>query len=146
MIHSARPTVSPVATIIFCCFVLLDVKSGDGRTDEQTDNMCKNNDHYQPGLWVGWVDQFTVFSCNEVLWRGMLCIEMTKFYFNHNYVVMGKPVEGLSTSSSLKWWMKNCMLERNLSLKAEKCFCDTYGSVREGAWRKMSSRNLALAQ
>ena len=28
MIHSARPTVSPVATIIFCCFVLLDLKWG----------------------------------------------------------------------------------------------------------------------
>ena len=37
MIHSARPTVSPVATIFICCFVLLDLKSGDGRTD----NMCE---------------------------------------------------------------------------------------------------------
>ena len=53
MITSARPTVSPVATIVFCCFVLLDLKSGDGRTD----NMCENNDHYRPWLWVGWVDQ-----------------------------------------------------------------------------------------
>ena len=34
MIHSARPTVSPVETIIFCCFVLLDLKSGDGRVDQ----------------------------------------------------------------------------------------------------------------
>ena len=49
MIHSARPTVSPVAIIIFCYFVLLDLKSGDGRTDERPDNMCKNNDHYRPG-------------------------------------------------------------------------------------------------
>ena len=32
MIHPARPTGSPVATIVFCCFVLLDLKSGDGRT------------------------------------------------------------------------------------------------------------------
>ena len=32
MIHSARPTVLPVVTIVFCCFVLLDMKSGDGRT------------------------------------------------------------------------------------------------------------------
>ena len=36
MIHSARPTVSPVATIIFCCFVLLDLKSTDGRTNGRT--------------------------------------------------------------------------------------------------------------
>ena len=35
MIPSARPTASPVATIIFCCFVWLDLKSWDGRTDEQ---------------------------------------------------------------------------------------------------------------
>ena len=37
MIHSARPIVTPVANIVFCCFVFLDLKSGDGRTD----NMCK---------------------------------------------------------------------------------------------------------
>ena len=36
MIHSTRPTVSSVATIIFCCFVLLDLKSGDGLTDGRT--------------------------------------------------------------------------------------------------------------
>ena len=35
MIHSARPIVTPVANIVFCCFVLLDLKSGDGRTDGQ---------------------------------------------------------------------------------------------------------------
>ena len=33
MIHSARPTVTPVAITTFCCFVLLDLK--DGRTDGQ---------------------------------------------------------------------------------------------------------------
>ena len=57
MIHSARPTVSPVATIILCCFVVLDLKSGDVRTDVRTDNMCKNNDDYRPRLWVGRMDQ-----------------------------------------------------------------------------------------
>ena len=36
MIHSARATVSPVATIVFCSFVLLDFESGDGRTDGRT--------------------------------------------------------------------------------------------------------------
>ena len=36
MTHSARHIVTPVATIIFCCFVFLDLKSGDGRTDGQT--------------------------------------------------------------------------------------------------------------
>ena len=41
MIHLAKPTVSPLVTIIFCCFVLLDLKSGEGWTDERRDNMCK---------------------------------------------------------------------------------------------------------
>ena len=33
MIHSARSIVTPVANIVFCCFVFLE--SGDGRTDGQ---------------------------------------------------------------------------------------------------------------
>ena len=36
MIHSERPTVTPVANIVFCCFVFLDLKSGDGRMDVRT--------------------------------------------------------------------------------------------------------------
>ena len=48
------------ATIIFCCFVLLDLKSG--RTNQRTDNMCKNNAHYRPGLWDGREDQLKIFS------------------------------------------------------------------------------------
>ena len=43
MIHSARPIVTLVANIVYCCFVFLDLKSLDGRTD----NMCKNNHPYQ---------------------------------------------------------------------------------------------------
>ena len=45
MIHSAKHC--------FLCFVVLDLKSGDGRTD----NTCENNYHYWPWLWVGRVDQ-----------------------------------------------------------------------------------------
>ena len=33
MIHSGRPIVTSVANIVFCCFVFLDLKSGDVRTD-----------------------------------------------------------------------------------------------------------------
>ena len=36
MIHSARPIVTPVANIVFYCFVLLDLKSGDGHKDGRT--------------------------------------------------------------------------------------------------------------
>ena len=32
-----------------------------GRTYGLTDSMCKNNDHYRPGLWVGRVDQLKRF-------------------------------------------------------------------------------------
>ena len=42
--HSERPIVKPLATIVFCCFVFLDLKEGDGRTD----NMCENNDPHRP--------------------------------------------------------------------------------------------------
>ena len=31
MIHSARPIVSPVANIVFCCFVFLDLKRTYGQ-------------------------------------------------------------------------------------------------------------------
>ena len=60
MIHSARPIVTPVANIVFCCFIFLDLKSWDGRTD----NMCENNDPYRPWLWDGRMDQsnLTPFS------------------------------------------------------------------------------------
>ena len=45
MIHSARPTVSPVADNVFA-WNLCILKSGDGWTYVQSD-MCKTNDHYQ---------------------------------------------------------------------------------------------------
>ena len=35
MIHSARPMVTPVTNIVFCCFVFLYLKCGDGWTDGQ---------------------------------------------------------------------------------------------------------------
>ena len=36
MIHWVIPIVTPVANIVFCCYVFLDLKSGDGRTDRRT--------------------------------------------------------------------------------------------------------------
>ena len=45
MIHPARPIVTPVANIVFCCFDVLDLKS---ETDGRTDNMCENDDPYRP--------------------------------------------------------------------------------------------------
>ena len=56
MIHSARPTVSPVANIIVFALICFVCEKW-GRTDGRTDDMRKNNDHYRPWLWVGLVDQ-----------------------------------------------------------------------------------------
>ena len=56
MIHSARLTVSPVANMVFTWNLFRFEKWG--RTDGQSDDMCKNNDHYRPWLWVGLVDQY----------------------------------------------------------------------------------------
>ena len=57
MIHSTRHIVTPVAIVVFCCFVFLDLKSGHGHKDGRTDNMCENTYPYLPWLWVGRVDQ-----------------------------------------------------------------------------------------
>ena len=52
MIHSARPTVSPLFSLEIC-FVLLDFEKWWGRTDGQTVNMYKNNDHYRGSAeWI----------------------------------------------------------------------------------------------
>ena len=51
MIHSTRPKVSPDwANIVFCCFVCLDLKSGDGRTDGQH----VRKQWSLPAVTVGW--------------------------------------------------------------------------------------------
>ena len=64
MIPSARPIVPPIAIIIFnrhlFCFAIFWNVGTDG-------NMCKNNDHYRPGLWVGRVDQFSSFALNNTV-------------------------------------------------------------------------------
>ena len=59
MIHSARPTVSPVANIVFAlfCFARFWKVGTDGRTDD----ICKNNDPYRPWLWVGREDQYEFY-------------------------------------------------------------------------------------
>ena len=52
----AKPTVSPVAKIVFCLFCLVRFEKW-GRTDGRTEDMCENNDPYRPWLWAGQVDQ-----------------------------------------------------------------------------------------
>ena len=51
MIHSARPTILPVANIVLYFDRLWNV--GDGRTDD----MCENNDTQRQWQWVVLLDQ-----------------------------------------------------------------------------------------
>ena len=45
-------------SVVFCFARFEKWGRTDGRTNERTDNMCKNSDdHYRPWLWVGRVDQ-----------------------------------------------------------------------------------------
>ena len=53
MTHSVTSTVPPVAIIILKTFVYKILKNWDRRTKD----ICENNDHYWPLLWVGLVDQ-----------------------------------------------------------------------------------------
>ena len=50
MIHSARSIVTPVANIVFCCFVFLDLKSGDGLTYGQHERKQWS----LPAVTLGW--------------------------------------------------------------------------------------------
>ena len=61
MIHSARPTISPVANIVFAWNLFCFARIWKVGMEVRTDNMCENNDHYRPWLWVGLVDQKTIF-------------------------------------------------------------------------------------
>ena len=58
MIHLARPIVTPVANIVFYCFVFLDLKNEDGwtcrRTDMQTDVQHVQKQLSIPTVTVGW--------------------------------------------------------------------------------------------
>ena len=58
MIHSSRPTVSPVANIVFC-FALLDLNSGDGRTYGQ--HVRKQLS--LPTVTVGWLAEWIKNIC-----------------------------------------------------------------------------------
>ena len=60
MILSARPTVPPIAIIIFKRSLFCDIlKIEDWRAYE---NMWENNDHYWPEVWFGRVDQLITYS------------------------------------------------------------------------------------
>ena len=93
MIHSARPIVTPVANIFFCCFVFLDLKSGDGRTD----NMCENNYSYRSWLTVGRVDHW--------LWSST-CLNLGWLWINWTHVIrlfLSQYITKVGSFSPSKW-------------------------------------------
>ena len=55
------------------CFVLLDLEKW-GRTD----NMCDNNDHYRPWLWVGRVDQYFLLTLTRVGFEPFFSLNKTR--------------------------------------------------------------------
>ena len=66
MIHSARPTISSVVSIVFTWNLFCFARFWKVRTYGQSDNMFESNDHYRPWLWDGRVDQFSYFFfCHE---------------------------------------------------------------------------------
>ena len=84
MIHSARPTVPPLAitSLAWKLFCFERFWKVDGRTD----NTCENNDHYWPWLWVGRVDQF--FYKKRGLFRkrkGCYCQKRKSFSSPRNF-------------------------------------------------------------
>ena len=50
MIYSARPTASPVEIIVFAWNLFRFARFWEVGTYERKDNMCQNNNHYQPWL------------------------------------------------------------------------------------------------
>ena len=90
MIHSARPIVAPLANIVFGCFVFLDLKSGNGRTDGRTD-MCKNNYAYLPDFGLAeWIKKretfYKHFSLHGYDLLNLFCNECTMLIYVHTHL------------------------------------------------------------
>ena len=73
MIHSAKPTVSPVANIVFCLFCLLDFKKWgrtDGRTYERTTcakTMIPTGCDCGPAEWINYIQMPNGILCYELV-------------------------------------------------------------------------------
>ena len=74
MIHAARPTVSPVANIVFTLFVLIAFEEW-GRTDD----MCENN-YSTLRDWVGRVDQYQNYYAVRMQQQGLFLVF---FFFDY---------------------------------------------------------------
>ena len=79
MIHLARPTVSPVVNIVFTWQLFGYARFWAVRTYVRTDNLCENNDHYRPWLWVGRVVQKRVWKINGVITQVAINLETTRY-------------------------------------------------------------------
>ena len=73
MIHSARPTVSPVANIVFDRNLFCFEKWG--RTDGRTDDMCSNNDHYRR-----WINYLITTTDNHISFAMLYILILMRHY------------------------------------------------------------------
>ena len=105
MIHSARPRISPVVSIVFTwnLFVLLDFEKW------RTDSMCENNDHYQPWLWGGRVDQLEQVAAQEYKWSGIIL-----------HFVKISPLYGRSPQTKCCLWIVHIKVLQLFSEKVDK--------------------------
>ena len=84
MIHLARPIITPVANIVLCCFVFLDMNSGEGRTTCAKTMIPTGRDF---GL-AEWINCKLYFQLNELRYYTVTrtCIPCKVHVYNCKYL------------------------------------------------------------
>ena len=72
MIHSARPIITPVTNIVFC-FVVLELKSGDGRTT-CAKRIIPTGRYFGLAEWINTSPANLVIHQAHVAFAGDLCL------------------------------------------------------------------------
>ena len=85
MIHSARLRVLQAATIVFCCIVLLDLKSTEGRTDGRTCGKIMITTGRDCGL-AEWINTSFGFSLLFIFVRMVCLSQMISLHKNIYYL------------------------------------------------------------
>ena len=83
MIHSARPIVTPVVNIVFCCFVFLDLKGGDVRTYGQH----VRKQLFLPAVTLGWPSGSKVEKHKDVI------NALVNFMFGYLFLIVASIIQ-----------------------------------------------------